>query len=51
MGQHNEEVLGGILGLSSGELERLTKLGVIGTRPRMPSVKKSLETTDNEGVD
>jgi len=51
MGQHNEEVLGGILGLGSSELERLTKLGVIGTRARMPSVKKSLESTDDEGVD
>jgi crotonobetainyl-CoA:carnitine CoA-transferase CaiB-like acyl-CoA transferase len=36
MGQHNQEVLGGILGLPATELERLAQLGVIGTRPRMP---------------
>jgi crotonobetainyl-CoA:carnitine CoA-transferase CaiB-like acyl-CoA transferase len=35
LGQHNQEVLGGILGLSQGDLERLTGLGVIGTKPRM----------------
>lgn len=33
LGQHNEEVLSGILGLSIGDLERLERAGVIGTRP------------------
>ena len=33
VGQHNEEVLGGILGLSTQELERLTAAGIIGTEP------------------
>lgn len=37
LGQHNEELLGGILGLSHDDLDRLTELGIIGTRPRMPS--------------
>jgi crotonobetainyl-CoA:carnitine CoA-transferase CaiB-like acyl-CoA transferase len=36
MGQHNREVLMGMLGLSEAEVTRLTDLGVIGTRPRMP---------------
>ena len=33
LGQHNESVLGGILGLSSDELRDLEAEGVIGTRP------------------
>jgi crotonobetainyl-CoA:carnitine CoA-transferase CaiB-like acyl-CoA transferase len=33
MGQHNEPVLGGLLGLSSEELRDLEAEGVIGTRP------------------
>lgn len=37
LGQHNQEVLGGILGLTAQDLDRLSELGVIGTRPRMPS--------------
>ena len=37
LGQHNEEVLGDILGLSALDLARLTELGIIGTRPRIPS--------------
>jgi crotonobetainyl-CoA:carnitine CoA-transferase CaiB-like acyl-CoA transferase len=34
LGQHNGEVLGGLLGLSPVEIERLTRDGVIGTRAR-----------------
>ena len=33
MGEHNQQVLGGILGLSADELATLTADGVIGTRP------------------
>ena len=33
MGQHDAEVLGGELGLSADELERLTAAGIIGTAP------------------
>ena len=34
LGQHNREVLGGLLGLSDAELAELEVDGVIGTRPR-----------------
>ena len=37
LGQHNEEVLTEILGLKLIELDRLEDIGVIGTKPRMPS--------------
>lgn len=36
MGQHNAEVLGGILGLDKASLAMLERRGIIGTRPRMP---------------
>ena len=37
LGQHNREVLGGILGLDDERLSALEAEGIIGTRPRMPS--------------
>jgi crotonobetainyl-CoA:carnitine CoA-transferase CaiB-like acyl-CoA transferase len=33
LGQHNEEILGGILGLTAAELAALSTAGIIGTRP------------------
>ena len=36
LGQHNREVLGGILGLDDGEIDDLRREGVIGTKPRSP---------------
>ena len=33
LGQHNREVLGGLLGLSDAELAELERTQVIGTRP------------------
>ncbi len=37
LGQHNQEVLSEILGLKQAELDRLEEIGIIGTKPRMPS--------------
>ncbi len=37
LGQHNTEVLSGILGLTMDELGDLEEAGIIGTRPRMPT--------------
>jgi len=37
LGQHNGEVLGGILGLSDAEMEKLAVDGVIGDKPTLPN--------------
>jgi crotonobetainyl-CoA:carnitine CoA-transferase CaiB-like acyl-CoA transferase len=37
VGEHNAEVLGGVLGLSDADLDRLAAAGVIGTEPPAPS--------------
>ena len=37
LGQHNHEVLTGILGLKQAELDRLEDIGIIGSKPKMPS--------------
>jgi crotonobetainyl-CoA:carnitine CoA-transferase CaiB-like acyl-CoA transferase len=34
LGQHNREILGGLLGLASDEIDALESAGVIGTRPK-----------------
>jgi len=35
LGEHNAEVLGGLLGLSADELSDLEARGIIGLRPRL----------------
>ena len=35
LGQHNREILGGLLGLSDSQLEKLNNDGVIGNKPRI----------------
>ena len=35
LGEHNREILGGLLGLSDAELEQLTREGIIGTEMLM----------------
>lgn len=41
LGEHNEEVLGGLLGLSKDEIEALERDGVIGRRAVPPSQRKA----------
>ena len=38
LGQHNNKVLGGILGLSDAELKKLAQEGVIGDKPKLPNL-------------
>jgi crotonobetainyl-CoA:carnitine CoA-transferase CaiB-like acyl-CoA transferase len=40
LGQHTEEVLGAILRLKAGEIEKLTRDNVIGTRPASPNASR-----------
>ena len=35
LGEHNREILGGLLGLSDAEIEQLTRDGIIGTEMLM----------------
>ncbi len=41
LGQHNQEVLGGLLKIPQGELDRLAQSGVIGTKAVPPSARRS----------
>ena len=37
LGQHNQELLGGLLGLADADIEELAREGIIGDKPRLPS--------------
>ena len=41
LGQHNQDVLMGLLGLNEAEVAALKERGIIGTRPRMPQSSTS----------
>ena len=45
LGQYNDEVLGGVLGLSQAELDRLTREGVTGTAALPPAQRKARAMT------
>jgi crotonobetainyl-CoA:carnitine CoA-transferase CaiB-like acyl-CoA transferase len=45
LGQYNEEVLTGVLGLSKSEIERLAREGVIGTEALPPAQRKARAMT------
>ena len=45
LGQYNEEVLGGLLGLSKAELERLARDSVIGSEALPPNQRKARAMT------
>jgi crotonobetainyl-CoA:carnitine CoA-transferase CaiB-like acyl-CoA transferase len=42
LGQHNEAVLGGLLGLSAEAMAALEARGIIGTRPRLRGPRRPL---------
>ncbi len=35
LGQHNQDILGGLLGLSNGQIASLSRDGIIGNKPRL----------------
>ena len=35
LGQHNQDILGGMLGLSNGQMASLSSDGIIGNKPRL----------------
>ncbi len=35
LGQHNQDILGGLLGLSNGQIASLSSDGIIGNKPRL----------------
>ncbi len=45
LGQHNDEVLGGLLGLSKADLEQLGRSGVIGSEALPPAERKARAMT------
>jgi len=45
LGQYNEEVLGGLLGLSKSELDRLARDSVIGSEALPPAQRKARAMT------
>ncbi len=45
LGQYNEEVLGGLLGLSKAELEQLSRDGIIGSAALLPAHRKARAMT------
>jgi hypothetical protein len=45
LGQHNAEVLGGLLGLSPDELDRLAREQVIGSEALPPAQRKARAMT------
>jgi crotonobetainyl-CoA:carnitine CoA-transferase CaiB-like acyl-CoA transferase len=45
LGQHNDDVLSGVLGLSKSEIDRLARAGVIGTEALPPSQRKARAMT------
>lgn len=50
LGQHNAQVLGGLVGLSAREIESLEARGIIGTRPRMRAAASGARKTAGAGM-